>query len=284
MRDDSRSEELALLPLIPILLFEEGRVKGLRSNSTVHFENHHHQNQLCPPVSSPTMFARVLESPQEQSAFVSLLEEYFQGPPPVPPSSSSPLPRSLPPHAVTPSPARSTPPKPAGLNSSTSSSSTRPAGLVTTNPSNSTSTPVPPSSSTESFSSRLQTQAAGAALRNTTATSSALRQAGLSQGAANSIAGFGAKHHQTLAPHVANAARQSVTMQMQQEEQGAGPKKPTGLQSSKSERFLVIFSSFSRKLIGLLLRKPTGMAGVGDTSSGKNVSFASLSHNLLSLA
>ncbi|GAA5970215.1 hypothetical protein JCM3765_005374 [Sporobolomyces pararoseus] len=196
------------------------------------------------------MFAKVLESPQEQSAFVSLLEEYFQRPPPIPPSSTAPFAQSHPPHARSTSTARSTPPKPAGLAPSTSSSSIRPAGLVTTNPSNSTSSPPPPSSSTDSFSSKLQTQAAGAALRNTTATSSALRQAGLSQGAANSIAGFGAKHHQTLAPHVANAARQGVKMQMQQEEQQGGPKKPTGLQSSKS------------------------MAGVGDTSSGKNFTKA----------
>jgi hypothetical protein len=189
--------------------------------------------------SSPqqsTMFAKVLESPTEQTAFVSLLEEYFQRPPPIAPSNSNSIPS--PHHAPTPR--------------SRTVAPTRPAGLVTTSPSTSSPSsiaPAPPPVGAESFSSRMQTAAAGAALRNTTATSSALRQAGLSQGAASSLAGFGAKHHEKLAPHVANAARQGVRMQMQsQQQEEEGPKKPSGLQSGKS------------------------MVGVGDTSSGKNVS------------
>ncbi|GAA5904657.1 uncharacterized protein JCM6883_003858 [Sporobolomyces salmoneus] len=178
------------------------------------------------------MWRQVLESPTEQTQFLSLLDEYFSRPPPIPsaaklPSSSSP--RHLPPsHA------------------SSRSSPARPASLVTTPATRGPSAPSP-APQTESFSSRVQTAAAGAALRNTTATSSALRQAGLSQSASQSIAGFGAKHHETLAPHLANAARQGMKMQQQQEE---GPKKPSGLQSSKS------------------------MAGVGDTSSGKNFTKA----------
>ncbi|GAA6023935.1 hypothetical protein JCM11491_000294 [Sporobolomyces phaffii] len=175
------------------------------------------------------MWARVVESRAEQTAFVSLLDEYFQRPPPIPPATRpAPSPRHLPPQ---PTPTR------VPATSTSTPGASRPAALVT-------------EASTESFSSRMQTAAAGVALRNTTATSSALRQAGLSQSAAQSVAGFGAKHHQTLAPHVANAARQGIKMQQQQQSDEGAVRKPTGLQASKS------------------------MAGVGDTSSGKNFTKA----------
>ncbi|KAK4702365.1 hypothetical protein P7C70_g3854, partial [Phenoliferia sp. Uapishka_3] len=76
-------------------------------------------------------------------------------------------------------------------------------------------TPIPAS---PSFQSRTDshinslTQSAGptianAALKNTSATSAALRNAGFSAGAANAAAGFGSKHSKVLAPHVANAAQ-----------------------------------------------------------------------------
>jgi len=178
------------------------------------------------------MWQQVLSSPTEQQAFTSLLSEYFSRPPPQTPSSAPPpTTRRLPP---------------------TNYPSHTPSSLPPTSPSSSSSSqPIPPPSpqQTESFSSRLQTSAAGSVLRNTTATSSALRQAGLSQSASNSLAGLGKKHHEVLAPHLAAAARQGYKMQQGQNEVDEGPKKPTGLQAGKS------------------------MAGVGDTSSAKGVGF-----------
>ncbi|GAA5845008.1 hypothetical protein JCM5353_003393 [Sporobolomyces roseus] len=180
------------------------------------------------------MWQQVLSSPTEQVAFTSLLSEYFSRPPPQTPSSAPPptATRRLPPTNYPTSPPRSVNPPPI-----LSSSNSPP--------------PPPPPAPQESFSSRLQTAAAGSVLRNTTATSSALRQAGLSQSASNSLAGLGKKHHEVLAPHLASAARQGYKMQ----QGGAGgeeegPKRPGGLQAGKS------------------------MAGVGDTSSAKGFTKA----------
>ncbi|GAA5927431.1 Avt2p [Sporobolomyces koalae] len=154
------------------------------------------------------MWSRVLESPTEQAAFTSLLEEYFQRPPPIPAATVAVQPR------------RQLAPLGPPASSSTPTASAPPPVSASVVPQ-------------ESLSSRLQTAAAGAALRNTTVTSSALRQTGLSQNAANSLAGFGAKHHERLAPHVAAAARTGIAMQ-QSNTNATGPAKPTGLQSGKS--------------------------------------------------
>ncbi|GAA6064572.1 hypothetical protein JCM10212_006197 [Sporobolomyces blumeae] len=209
------------------------------------------------------MWSTVLRNQDEQQAFTSLLSEYFDRP--FPSTTPAAPPRTAPRHVAplppshAPTPARAPPPSSAA---SSVSSSTRPSPSSLTS---SSSAPPPPASAPSSFSTQLQNAAAGAALRNTSATSSALRQAGLSSAAANSVAGFGAKHSSTLAPHVATAARHSWNagqghgqgggnaperVQTPVESEAGGPKKPAGLMSSKS------------------------MAGVGDTSSGKNFTKA----------
>lgn len=170
------------------------------------------------------MWSQVLSSPTEQSAFTSLLEEYFSRPPPIP-STVAPV----------ASPRRHLPPQ-----QPTSSNPLRPSSLISHPPTSSSQSLSTAPTSSESFSSRLQTSAASAALRNTTATSSALRQAGFSQSAANGLAGFGAKNHEKLAPHLASAARTGIRMQQQQQngqgqEEGGGVRTPGGLMSSKSE-------------------------------------------------
>ncbi|GAA5849479.1 hypothetical protein JCM3766R1_003294 [Sporobolomyces carnicolor] len=175
------------------------------------------------------MWNAVLESGPERAAFLDLMGEYFErrGPPPTTTTTTTTLPRP-----------RST------------GGPSRPLGLVTTTPTTTTTTSRSPPPSGESFSSRMQTAAAGAALRNTTATAHALTQAGMSKTSANSIAQFGKRHHEALAPHVAAAARHSISTTTAVNDGPNNRTTPSGLQSSKT------------------------MAGVGDTSSGKNFAKA----------
>ncbi|GAA5960054.1 hypothetical protein JCM21900_004033 [Sporobolomyces salmonicolor] len=147
------------------------------------------------------MWASVLAEPAERTAFHSLLDEYFARPAP----SSSP-------NSITPSATALRRPPPA----STPAPSVLP-------------TPVPAG---PSFATRAQNAAAGAALRNEAATSSAFRSAGLSAGAANTASKFASKHSETLAPHVATAAREGWSRTGANEDKG--PARPSGLSSTKT--------------------------------------------------
>ncbi|GAA5886675.1 hypothetical protein JCM5296_005367 [Sporobolomyces johnsonii] len=146
------------------------------------------------------MWASVLAHPQERTAFHSLLDEYFTRPAPSFPNSitSSPTARPRPAPASTPVPSALPTPVPAG----------------------------------PSFATRAQNAAAGAALRNEAATSSAFRSAGLSPGAANAASKFASKHSDTLAPHVATAAREGWSRAGANDDQG--PARPSGLSSTKT--------------------------------------------------
>ncbi|ORY66962.1 hypothetical protein BCR35DRAFT_308410 [Leucosporidium creatinivorum] len=175
-----------------------------------------------------TPWQAVLASPAEKEAFFSLLDEYWARDP----TAAAPAPR----------PAARVVAPPAPL------SSYSPAAP----------TPRPPSAPTSSPRTSASTFIADRALQNTTATSAALRNAGLSAGAAGTLSKFGAAHHEQLAPHVAAGAKagwanRNAISGGQVEAEPApkgpppkGPKPPTGLSQSRS------------------------IAGGFDTSSGKN--------------
>lgn len=141
-----------------------------------------------------------MAEPHEREAFFTLLDEYFQRAP-----TSSPANSAVAPRAPAVSNGRIAPP----------------AGLQTAQPS-----PRTPSSSGTPFSlssPATSTFIADQALRNPAVTSSALRQAGMSAGAANAASRFGAAHHEKLAPHVARAATSSWAAQNQSSPTEASP-------------------------------------------------------------
>lgn len=134
----------------------------------------------CASFSSPAMstpWAAVLSSPGEKEAFFSLLDEYFSGQ--RSPAAAPAAPAA--PRRVAPPPAAHTP-------------STAP-------------TPRPPATPTSAPAFSASTFVADRALQNTAGTSAALRNAGLSAGAASTLSKFGAQHHEKLAPHVAAGAK-----------------------------------------------------------------------------
>lgn len=128
-----------------------------------------------------TPWQAVLSSPGEKEAFFSLLDEYWARDPatataPAAPRASA---RVVAPPALAPH---------------SSYTPTAPA-------------PRPPPAPTSSPGPSASTFIADRALQNTTATSAALRNAGLSAGAASTLSKFGATHHEKLAPHVAAGAK-----------------------------------------------------------------------------
>lgn len=125
------------------------------------------------------VWARTLSDPQEAEGFHSLLDEYFA-------------------RGITTPARRPTPAAP------TSNFFRAPLPIPT---------PVPHTSFSDranafasSSADRAGPTLANAALKNTTATSAALRNAGLSPGAAAAASKFGSKHSTVLAPHLATAA------------------------------------------------------------------------------
>jgi len=124
-----------------------------------------------------TPWQAVLSSPAEKEAFFSLLDEYWARDPATATAPTTPRARVVAP----PSAARTYTPT--------------------------ASTPRPPPAPTSSASTSASTFIADRALQNTTATSAALRNAGLSAGAASTLSKFGATHHEKLAPHVAAGAK-----------------------------------------------------------------------------
>lgn len=165
-----------------------------------------------------TMWSATLAEPAERHAFYSLLDEYFSRPTP----SSAPLPsrRAIPTYT--------------------------PASTLTTVE------PVSLSSRASGYANSAADKAgpsiANAALKNTTASSAALRQAGLSPAAAASLASFGSKNSTVLAPHLAKAATAGAKEGWKNKAAIAsgvgtaagyappvkGPAHPTGLSSSRT--------------------------------------------------
>lgn len=174
----------------------------------------------------PEMWSTVASNPEERQAFKDLLDEYFEPDrtrATTKPNTPKPTPTTTTHHPPTRTPYF--PPAPAPQE-----------------PEQSTSTP------SGSFSTRASNFAAKSALQNTTLTSSALRNAGFSPGAATAASKLGSKHAEVLAPHLATAAKNSAKEGWNQREGIAavaaggapppvkpkGPQVPTGLMSSKS--------------------------------------------------
>lgn len=124
-----------------------------------------------------TPWQAVLSSTSEKEAFFSLLDEYWARDPATAATPAAPRARVV------------APPAPH-------------SSYTPTAP-----TPRHPPAPTSSPGTSASTFIADRALQNTTATSAALRNAGLSAGAASTLSKFGATHHEKLAPHVAAGAK-----------------------------------------------------------------------------
>lgn len=184
----------------------------------------------------------VAQDPAETEAFFSLLDQYFASRPTAgtstPPPASQPQRRTLPPASTAPLPPRSLP------------------------------TSIPTTSLSSRADSHLSslTHAAGpsianAALKNTSVTSAALRNAGLSPGAAAAASRFGSTHSTVLAPHLANAAEKGWANRA-----GAG----VGGESGEAGRKPLVKPKGPQPLAGLSSSKT--IAGGFETSNGKDVS------------
>lgn len=150
-------------------------------------------------MSAGNRWTETLQQPQEQAAFFNLLDEYFA--------------RGASPPAPQPAAARFIPPSAA--------SSTRPTASLPT--------PIPRNNTTSVSSPSFNTSVSKAVLDNPSISSAALRKAGMGTGSAAALSKFGAKHSETLAPHVAHAAE---TGWVNKAKVGGSLTTPSGLTSS----------------------------------------------------
>ncbi|KAK4055621.1 cytoskeletal protein binding protein [Microbotryomycetes sp. JL201] len=156
----------------------------------------------------------ILQSPAEKQAFMSLLDEYFSS------RSGTGTGRD---NSTAAAPLASTSaPGPPPI-----TARTRPSGLTSTPPPQ----PAPSAPSTASVS------LANAALKQPAITSSVLKQAGMSAGAANVAARFGAQHSEKLAPHVAAGVQSRLQSNGGGELPPKGPRTPSGIQSTAAKSF-----------------------------------------------
>lgn len=180
------------------------------------------------------MWSTLANSPSERQAFFSLLDQYFaQSPTPTPSH------RTLPPAVSSRTPAPPVSPSPAHLQP-----------IRTSSPSSLTPVPAPQSLNSRANTALTthSTSLANSALQNTQLSSTALRNAGLSEKQAGIASKFGAKHSEVLAPHLAKAGMESAKSGWNNRATlgnaaagaagGKGPMKgpvtPSGLMSSKS--------------------------------------------------
>ncbi|KAI5474635.1 hypothetical protein MNV49_002705 [Pseudohyphozyma bogoriensis] len=145
-------------------------------------------------------WSETLANPAEQAAFFHLLDDYFSRGSQAPPSAPAPR---VPAYHQPSRPSFDAPP---------------PA-------------PAPSTSSPSNFN----TSVSKAVLDNPAISGAALQRAGLSKGASATLSKFGAKHSETLAPHLANATQAGVKR---------GVAAPSGLQTVGGKSFgKAIFTS-----------------------------------------